>query len=80
MEVQFLKWADDLAIRVPKEVAETLDVTVGSVAEMEVSDGDLFITTRRHAYRLYELLEGITADNLHGEISTGGPVGNEAHE
>ncbi len=28
-------------------------------------------------YRLEDLLAQVTEDNLHGEISTGGPVGQE---
>jgi len=32
----------------------------------------------KNAYTLDELLAGITDDNLHGEISTGAPMGDEA--
>jgi antitoxin component of MazEF toxin-antitoxin module len=47
--------------------------------ELSVSDGTLVITpVVRHAYRLAELLAGVRRSNLHHEVATGQPQGDEA--
>ena len=77
MEVQFAKWGNSLALRVPRKVAEALQITPGSVADLVLKRDKLVITPRSHAYRLDELVAGITSDNLHGEVQTGDAMGAE---
>ena len=77
MEVQFAKWGNSLALRVPRKVAEALQIAPGSVADLVLKRDKLGITPRTHAYRLDELVAGITRDNLHGEVQTGVAMGAE---
>ena len=77
MEIQFAKWGNSVALRVPSKVAEALGITPGSVAELALKRDKLIITPRRHAYQLDDLLSGITSKNLHQEIDTGAAVGAE---
>ncbi len=77
MEIQFAKWGNSVALRVPSKVAEALGITPGSVAELALKRDKLIITPRRHAYQLDDLLSGITAKNLHQETDTGAAVGAE---
>jgi len=77
MEVQFAKWGNSVALRVPSKVAETLGIAPGSVAELSLKRDKLIITPRQHAYQLDDLLAGITAKNLHQETDTGSAVGAE---
>ena len=46
-------------------------------ALVEVSAAGEGLVVRR-AYTLAVLLAGVTEENLHGEVDTGSPVGNEA--
>jgi antitoxin MazE len=49
------------------------------IADIRVENGELVIRpVRRRQYDLSELLEGVNAANLHGEIDTGDAVGREA--
>lgn len=67
-----------MAIRIPKSFAVESDITNGSTVDLSVADGSIIITsTKRPKYTLEELLEGLTEDQLHGEIDTGPPVGRE---
>jgi len=82
MKVAFQKWGDSLALRVPNAFAEEIGARDGEPAEMTVRDGKLVIeiAARRRRGRRYDLkrlVAGITADNRHGEIDWGAPVGRE---
>ena len=78
MNGHFSKWGNSVALRIPAAFAKELDVSDGSAAEITVKDGSLIVTpVSRLAYSLDQLLEGMTAENMYGEIGTGGPVGNE---
>lgn len=78
MQTKIQKWGNSLGLRIPKSFAEEVGVEAGSSVDLSVRDGDLVVSAaRRRAYRLSDLLEGITADNLHDEVETGGPIGRE---
>ncbi len=69
------KWGSSLAVRIPKAVAEQCGVSEGSAMEMEAQEDRIVL--RKRAYDLAEMLDGITADNLHSEQDFGEPEGNE---
>lgn len=83
MNVEFLKWGNSLALRVPKAFAESIGAREGKQAEMTVKDGVLVVKVRkmrkRHRhYDLAELINGITEQNRHSEVDWGPAGGNEA--
>jgi antitoxin MazE len=69
------KWGTSLAIRIPKSVAQQWGVREGSAIEI-VSRGD-HVVLRKRAYDLSEMLDQVTADNLHSEQGMGAAQGNE---
>ena len=69
------KWGTSLAIRIPKSVAQQWGVGEGSAIEI-VSRGD-HVVLRKRAYDLSEMLDQVTADNLHSEQGMGAAQGNE---
>ena len=77
MEIQFAKWGNSVALRVPSKVAEALAIAPGSVAELDLKRDKLIITPRHNVYQIDDLLAGINAKNLHQEVSTGSAVGAE---
>ena len=78
MEAQIKKWGNSLAVRIPKSVARRLaleeDCSVGLTCEGAV----LTIRPLKPRLRLDDLLEQVSETNRHGEVQTGGPVGEEA--
>jgi antitoxin MazE len=80
MKIEFLKWGNSLALRIPKAFAQELGATAGKAANMEVRGGKLLVEIakpKRRRYTLEQLIDGITQENRHRELEWGPPVGNE---
>ena len=82
MVVQFARWGNSLAVRIPAGLAKELGATEGLAADITINDGRLILTPtkQRKAYRLEDLLAGITPENLHPETDTGPDIGVEIVE
>ena len=78
MQTKIQKWGNSLGLRIPKLFAEQAGIRVGSEVDLAVEDDQLIIRPRRRPkYVLSDLLDGVTEDNLHGEVGIGRPVGKE---
>jgi antitoxin MazE len=78
MNALFSKWGNSVALRIPAAFAKELGVSEGKAAEITIRDGSLVVTpVAGPVYTLDQLLDGMTTENMYGEIDTGGPVGNE---
>lgn len=78
MRSQVSKWGNSLGVRIPRHLAEKIQIADGTVVNIEVEGENLVVRpAKRRKYNLEELLEQITPENLHEEIDTGEPVGNE---
>jgi len=78
MKAKVQKWGNSLAIRIPGAFARQTGMHENGPVEITI-DGDS-LTIRPivpPVIVLDELLSDITADNLHGEIDAGRPVGGE---
>ena len=69
------KWDSSLAVRIPEAVAEQCGMSEGPAMETEAQESRSLI--QKEACDLAEMLDGITADNLHSEQDFGEPRGNE---
>ena len=66
-------------LRIPKALAIEANVASGSTVEVSLSNGELKIKpVEDHEYSLDELLSVITAENIHGEVSTSIPQEKES--
>jgi antitoxin MazE len=53
-------------------------VAVGSEVDLSVKEGELIVRPRSSPrYQLKNLLQAVTAKNVHREVETGEPVGRE---
>ena len=79
MKVKVQKWGNSLAVRIPKSFAVQTEIEQDSVVDLSVLEGNIIVKPekRKPKYTLEELLEGVTEENLHGEIDFGKPVGKE---
>jgi antitoxin MazE len=79
MKAHFSKWGNSIALRIPKGLAEELQVFDGTAADIQIRRGALVVTPvdTGSAYDINALIDLITPENIHGETDTGGAVGNE---
>ena len=73
MIVEFCRWGNSLAVRIPKAVADALNISDGKRAEIIVENGALVLRPilkprRKPRYTLDELLNGMTRDNVPLEV------------
>ena len=81
MKVEFLRWGNSLALRVPKVFAEEIGAAAGKRAEMTAEKGVLVIKVarpkKRRRYDLEHLINGITEENRHLAFDWGPSIGKE---
>ncbi|MEO6323918.1 MAG: AbrB/MazE/SpoVT family DNA-binding domain-containing protein [Thermoanaerobaculia bacterium] len=79
MRTKVQKWGNSLAIRVPRPFAEELGLRQDSDVDLLLAQRELVIRPIAvPRYSLEDLLAAVTADNVHREVDTSDPVGNEA--
>lgn len=78
MRTRVSKWGNSLGIRIPKAFAEEVEVSEGSEVDLSVAEGRLIVEPIAETWKLEELLEGVTEENLHDEIPTAEPRGRES--
>ena len=79
MQTRIRKWGNGLGVRIPKSLAQQLGIEAGCNIDLSVEDGQLIVRPRRSPkYELKQLLQSVTAENVHREIEIGEPVGREA--
>ncbi|MBX3324852.1 MAG: AbrB/MazE/SpoVT family DNA-binding domain-containing protein [Nitrospira sp.] len=72
------KWANSLAVRVPKSVASQIGLKAQDDLDIEVRDGNVVLKPQlRRVYRLDDLVKRITKKDVHNEVDSGGPMGCE---
>ncbi|MBM7645986.1 antitoxin MazE [Scopulibacillus daqui] len=80
MATTIQKWGNSLAVRIPKDIAERINIHKGSEIEIRVeeSEGTIKIVPikRPKSYSLEELLKQCKPENRHQEIDFGSE-GNE---
>jgi antitoxin MazE len=81
--IQFRKWGNSLAVRIPKAVADAIGANDGKRFELTIKNGALVLRPvlkpkRKPCYSLDELLAGMTRDNVPQKVAWGPPRGNEA--
>jgi antitoxin MazE len=78
MKAQVQKWGNSLALRIPRAIAGDCGLSSGSEVELSLEDGRLTITPiSSWSLKLESILDQIHPEELHREVETGGPVGNE---
>jgi antitoxin MazE len=74
------RWGNSLGVRIPKAIAEQVELAEGTEVEFVAAGGELTIRPRRkrrRKYKLSELLAQMKPRHRHGELHSGGPRGRE---
>lgn len=69
------KWGNGLGLHIPQYLAKEIGIKNGTSVDIKIVDGVMVVKPK--AYSLKELLDQVTPENLHGEITTGERVGKE---
>jgi antitoxin MazE len=78
MKTHIKKWGNSLALRLPKSFADEIGLQKESSVELSLTNGKLVVTpVIKPKQTLKRLLDGVTPENIHHEIDTGHPTGNE---
>lgn len=78
MKVVVRKWGNSAAVRIPAAVMRAAGLNLDQEVEIREEGGRVVLEPVRNvSYDVVSLLDGITEDNLHGEIPTGDAVGRE---
>ena len=76
MQIEVKKWGNSLALRIPKDLAVSLDIKEGQALELELIDSGLLIKTKRKRSNLSleDMLKGLGPME---ELDWGKAVGDE---
>lgn len=79
MLVQFAKWGNSIALRIPSHALRELGAAEGMTADLSVESGKLIVKPiyQQPRYSLDELLAGITEENIYEEYFADAPRGAE---
>lgn len=79
MRVIVRKWGNSASVRIPAAIMEAARLRLDETVDVREEGGRIVIeVVRPNEYDLAPLLGGITADNMHAEVSFGPAVGKEA--
>lgn len=77
VETKVQKWGNSLAVRIPKDVAEQINLKQGSDIELKVTDKGIELIPQKQKPTLEELMAQITPENQHKEVNRGKSEGGE---
>ncbi len=79
MTTTIQKWGNSLAVRIPKEMAENLELSSGSAVRMSATKKEITIkpAEKEKKYDLNTLVKQMTEKNTHKAVAWGNPLGKE---
>ena len=79
MKMRVQKWGNSLGIRIPKALAQEVDMSADSEVEILARDGKILISPiKGKTLSLRQLLSMVTPANLHRQLDVGPAIGKEA--
>jgi antitoxin MazE len=73
------KWGNSAAVRIPSSIMKAVRLKLDEAVEVREQGGHIVIKPIRiHKLDLTQLLNAITAENLHHGVNFGDPVGRES--
>jgi antitoxin MazE len=78
MSTTVRKWGNSLGIRIPRSIAEQVDLRDGSAVEFDTAGGVLTVRPKRRTRpTLSALLSKAKGPSPHRRLARGGPAGRE---
>lgn len=77
MQTIIKKWGNSPSVRIPAVLMKQAQLSVDSVVDVSVDNGNIVLKPMREKPDLASLLAQITPENCHSETDFGAAVGNE---
>ncbi|MFJ5771577.1 AbrB/MazE/SpoVT family DNA-binding domain-containing protein [Psychrobacillus sp. NPDC093180] len=77
MVTKVSQWGNSLGVRIPKTIADKLNIKEGTEMNMYADDNMITLEPVKTRYTLEELVSQITDENKHSSIESGEPMGDE---
>jgi antitoxin MazE len=77
MQVRVSRWGNGLGIRVPKAIADRVDLRAGTRVEVTAEGETIVISVKRPRIDLDDLLQDMTPHRMHEAFDWGGDLGRE---
>lgn len=79
MRVIVRKWGNSASVRIPVAIMQAAKLSLDTPVDVREENGRIIIEPdQTPEILLDDLLQGITDENCHDPIGTGGPLGQEA--
>lgn len=79
-QVHITKWGNSLGFRIPRGIADSLDIQAGDTLELTPSEDGLLLKKARPTgkrYALADILDSFASSSAHPQIDFGKPQGEE---
>jgi antitoxin MazE len=78
--VHITKWGNSLGFRIPRGIADNMDIRIGDTLELAPAEGGLLLKKllKGKRYALADILDSFTPSSAHPEVDFGKPQGEEA--
>lgn len=77
MQAKIQRWGNSLALRIPRYIANQIQLINGSEVDISLDEEKIVITPVQEREDLETLLAGMTDENIHSEADFGDPAGGE---
>ena len=78
MVTKICKWGNSLGLRIPKSIANEVEVAEGTSVDVRIHGSQLIVTpVQPMPCELDELLAQVKRSNVHAGIPTSDPIGRE---
>ena len=78
--VHITKWGNSLGFRIPRGIADSLNIQAGDTLELAPAEGGLLLKKalrREKRYALADILDSFVPLSVHPEVDFGKPQGEE---
>ncbi len=72
------QWGSALGLRLPKAICQSFDIQKDTMLSIREENNQIILEPVKAEKTLQQMIDQITPENAHGEISTGSAVGHEA--
>lgn len=79
-QVHISKWGNSLGFRIPRGIADSLDIQAGDTLELTPAEGGLLLKKARltgKRYALADILDSFAPSSVHPEVDFGKARGEE---